>query len=207
MLSRKELKTKAKESLSGHWVDAIGIILLLSVIPIIGVGLVEVISHILSLNEGIRVTLEQIVSILISGLLTMGYTNFFLKISRDEDVEISELWSKTHMFIPFIVVSILVTVFTTLWTLLLIIPGIIAAFSYSFVYYVMLDNEEMSAMKVIKESKRILKGHKFDLFVLQLSFIGWSILGIFTLGILYFWLIPYMSVTTCNFYNNIKELS
>lgn len=207
MLSRKELKTKAKESLSGHWVDAIGIILLLSVISIIGVGLVEVISHILSLNEGIRATLEQIVSILISGLLTMGYNNFFLKISRDEDVEISELWSKTHMFIPFIVVSILVTVFTTLWTLLLIIPGIIAAFSYSFVYYVMLDNEEMSAMEVIKESKRILKGHKFDLFVLQLSFIGWSILGIFTLGILYFWLIPYMSVTTCNFYNNIKELS
>jgi uncharacterized membrane protein len=74
-------------------------------------------------------------------------------------------------------------------------------------YYCYLDNPENDIMDAIKESKRIMKGHKMEFFILQLSFLGWSILGMFTFGILYLWLIPYMSVTISNFYNNIKELS
>ena len=207
MLTRRELKEKAKQSLNGKYGDAIVVVLLLSIIS-------SVVSFIFKKSFGIPTDVNQTYSItinlasfIVSALLNFGYTSFFLKLSRDEDVEVNELWSKMNMFIPYIIVSVLISLFTTLWTLLLIIPGIIAALSYSMVYFIMLDNPEMSAMEAIKESKKIMNGHKMDYFILQLSFLGWAILGAFTLGILYFWLIPYMEVTYCNFYNNIKELS
>lgn len=87
---------------------------------------------------------------------------------------------------------------------MLIIPGIIASISYSLAQYIMLDEPNLSPMDCIRKSKEMMKGHKGECFCLALSFIGWIILGIFTLGILYFWLVPYMSVTMCNFYNKLK---
>lgn len=207
MINRAELKERAKESLRGKYGDAIGIILLLGLISF-AIGLVTgIISGIFSFEESTLSIITDIVSLVVSSLFTFGYLNFFLKISRDEETSVSDLWSKTNMLVPCLIVTILIGLFTTLWTLLLIIPGIIAAFSYSMTYFVMLDNPEMSAMEAIKESKRIMNGHKMDFFVLGLSFLGWIILGAFTFGILYFWLMPYMYVTMCNFYNEIKELA
>ena len=205
MKTRVELKAMAKESLQGKYGDAIVITVLLFIISaLIGGGTAAFTTNMSEENAEI---IESIVELILSGLFTFGYLSFFLKISRNEDVEINELWSKTSMFMTFIAAAILIGLFTTLWTLLLIIPGIIAAYSYQMTLYILLDNPDMNVMDAIKESKRMMKGHKMDYFVLQLSFIGWIILGIFTLGILYLWLVPYMNVTMCNFYNNLKELS
>lgn len=207
MVNRIELKEKAKESLNGKYGDAIGIVLLLFAISFIIGCATGFLREILGLTENSYKILTNLASFIISGLFTFGYSSYFLKVSRDEDVEISELWSKINLFVPYIVVSILISVFTVLWSFLFIIPGIIAALSYSMTYYVMLDHPEMDPLTAIKESKRIMNGYKMDYFVLQLSFLGWAILGIFTFGILWLWLIPYMNVTVCNFYNHIKELS
>ena len=205
MKTRAELKAMAKESLQGKYGDAIVITVLLFIISaLIGAATAAFTTNMSEENAEI---IESIVELILSGLFTFGYLNFFLKISRNEDVEINELWSKTSMFMTFIAAAILISLFTTLWTLLLIIPGIIAAYSYQMTLYILLDNPNMNVMDAIKESKRMMKGHKMDYFILQLSFIGWIILGIFTLGILYLWLVPYMNVTMCNFYNNLKELS
>ena len=68
-----------------------------------------------------------------------------------------------------------------------------------------LDNQDMKAMDCIRKSKEMMKGHKWEYFKLMFSFIGWIILGIFTFGILYFWLMPYMMVTECNFYNELLK--
>ena len=76
---------------------------------------------------------------------------------------------------------------------------------YSMVYFIMLDHEEYSASEILKKSRDIMNGHKLELFKLELSFIGWIILGIFTFGILYLWLIPYMKVSISNFYTKRKE--
>ena len=205
MKTRAELKAMAKESLQGRYGDAIVITILILVISIFTGGVTGVLT--LNVSENKAEMIENIIGIIIAGLFTFGYLSFFLKISRDEDVEIKELWSKTNMFATFIIASLLVSIFTFLWTLLLIIPGIIAAYSYQMTLYILLDNPDMNVMDAIKESKRLMKGHKMDYFILQLSFLGWIILGAFTVGILYLWLIPYMSVTMCNFYNNLKELS
>jgi uncharacterized membrane protein len=207
MLNRAELKAKARESLEGHLGDSIGVIILSYAIPMIANVLVLIICKILNLSDGSTSFLTSITSTLVYCALAFGYFSYFLKLSRDEDVEISELWSFKGKWYIYIGIYLLAGLFACLWGLLLIIPGIIAAISYSMSYYCYLDNPENDIMDAIKESKRIMKGHKMEFFILQLSFLGWSILGMFTFGILYLWLIPYMSVTISNFYNNIKELS
>jgi len=109
------------------------------------------------------------------------------------------------MAIPYISIALLTGLFTLLWPLLFIIPGIIDSIGYTLVYMIKLDNPEMSTMEVITKSKEMMNGHKMDYFVLVLSFFGWAILGILTLGILYLWLTLYMNVTFANFYNSLKE--
>lgn len=204
-MTRAELKEKAKKSLKGKYGKAILITILLGVISGVCGFILGILCGAFNFGKETTELLKSVLELVLTGVLTFGYMSFFLKISRDEEVEIDELWSKANMFLTFIIASLLIGLFTTLWSLLFIIPGIIAAYSYQMTYYILLDNPDMGVMDAIKKSKEMMKGHKFDFFVLQLSFIGWIIVGIFTLGILYFWLVPYMNVTMCNFYNNLKE--
>lgn len=198
MTSNYELKQKSKECMEGNWGNIIGVILLsLGINTVLGFILVK-----LQIKNEIIINL---ISATINAFFGFGYLNFFLKISRDEEVEVEELWSKPKMFISYIVASVTVAFFTVLWSLLLIIPGVIASIRYSMIYLVMLDNPEITIMGALNESKRIMEGHKLQYFKLLLSFLGWIVLGIFTLGILYVWLIPYMNVVQCNFYNQIKN--
>lgn len=100
---------------------------------------------------------------------------------------------------------ILSTIYIFLWTLLLIIPGIIKSYSYALTPYILVEHPEMSANEAIEESMRLMDGHKFDLFYLQLSFIGWAILSILSLGLGFFWLIPYQMTAQAAFYRDIKN--
>lgn len=95
--------------------------------------------------------------------------------------------------------------FVFLWTLLLFIPGVIKSLAYSMVPYILNDYPELSASQAINLSKKMMKGHKFDLFCLLLSFIGWSILNIFTLGIGTLWLYPYAYTSMAAFYQDVKK--
>ena len=103
-----------------------------------------------------------------------------------------------------LVASLLMCIFVFLWSLLLIIPGIIAALSYSMTYYILADNPDVTASEAINMSKRMMFGHKTELFWLYLSFIGWAILCLFTFGIGFLWLLPYIQTSTAIFYENIK---
>lgn len=100
---------------------------------------------------------------------------------------------------------ILSTIYIFLWTLLLIIPGLIKSYSYALTPYILVEHPEMSANEAIEESMRLMDGHKFDLFYLQLSFIGWAILSILSLGLGFFWLIPYQMTAQAAFYRDIKN--
>lgn len=100
---------------------------------------------------------------------------------------------------------ILSTIYIFLWTLLLIIPGIIKSYSYALTPYILVEHPEMSANEAIEESMRLMDGHKFDLFYLQLSFIGWAILSILSLGLGFIWLIPYQMTAQAAFYRDIKN--
>lgn len=97
----------------------------------------------------------------------------------------------------------LMGLFIVLWSLLLIIPGIIKAYSYMLTPFIVMENPQMSITDAIDESRRLMDGNKWRAFCLALSFIGWWLLGILTLGILWFWLIPYQSITMGAFYRAV----
>ncbi len=103
-----------------------------------------------------------------------------------------------------VLAMLLYIVYVFLWTLLLIIPGIIMAYAYALVPYIIKDNPELSVPQAIRKSRQMMKGHKFDLFYLHLSFIGWYLLSLITLGIGLFWLMPYVSGATAAFYESVK---
>ncbi len=94
--------------------------------------------------------------------------------------------------------------FTFLWSLLFIIPGIIKTLSYSMSFYILEENRGMGALECIDRSKAMMNGHKMEFFVFGLSFLGWILLGCITFGIAYIWVIPYLNAATTNFYNNLK---
>jgi uncharacterized membrane protein len=126
----------------------------------------------------------------------------FLRLLRKNPQELGYLFQEFNSRVY--VTTLLTMVYTLLWTLLLIIPGIIKAYSYSMTYYVLEDNPELSGDKAIEESMRIMSGHKWALFWLHLTFIGWALLCILTLGIGFFWLVPYMNTAQAAFYEDIK---
>lgn len=98
----------------------------------------------------------------------------------------------------------LMFLFVSLWTLLLIIPGLIKAYAYAMTPFILEENPEMSAYDAIKYSEKIMKGHKWDFFILNLSFIGWYILCCLTFGIGFLWLSPYVQLAQCEFYEDLK---
>lgn len=219
-MSRAELKENAKKSLQGKWGQAILLLIIFGIINSIVMG-ITFIGNTASLSDaatvssildgtyngtmGIGFYISGILSILVSAFLTLGSVSFFLKVSRNEEVTFKELFNKTGLWLLYIGVTIMTSIFIGLWSLLLIIPGIIASYSYSMVNYIMVDNPELGVFGAIRRSKEMMNGHKMDYFVLHLSFIGWGILVGLTCGLLSFYVSPYMSVTKANFYNSIKD--
>ena len=112
---------------------------------------------------------------------------------------------KKEMLLSCLGISLLIGLLTAFWSFLFIIPGIIASINYSIAYFVKLDNPNLSAMEVLNKSTQIMNGHKWDFFILILSFTLWIIIGLFTFGLLYLWLIPYMQISVAKFYNEIKD--
>ena len=99
----------------------------------------------------------------------------------------------------------LMNFFISLWSLLLIIPGFIKYYAYALTPYILIDNPELSANQAINLSQKMMKGHKFDMFILHLSFIAWIFLSIFTFGIGLLWLLPYMMTAQAAFYQDVRK--
>lgn len=136
--------------------------------------------------------------------LGLAFLNVFRKLLVNGDnntlgnlFDFSNYWHKVGGML-------LVGIFTFLWTLLFIIPGIIKAFSYSMTPYILDENPELSASEAIHRSRMMMKTHKFDLFWLYLSFIGWGLLCILTCGIGFLWLAPYFQTAKAAFYEEVK---
>ena len=125
--------------------------------------------------------------------------------AKGEDISVGDAFKGFNITGKAVWLSIITNFFIFLWSLLLLIPGIIKSFSYSMAPFILADNPELTAREALSESKKIMYGHKFDLFVLQLSFFLWYLLGAITLGIAYIYIAPYYEATIINFYNTIKD--
>ena len=147
------------------------------------------------------------VGIVLTGPLQYGVNSYSVKAVRDEETNTGDLFAGfSNSFGKCLGVYVLTLVYTFLWTLLFFIPGIIKSFSYSMAMYILKDNPELSSDEAITASRKMMKGHKWELFVLQLSFIGWHLLGMLTFGILHIFFIgPWLSLTVAEFYSKLKE--
>ena len=145
-----------------------------------------------------------VVTIVFGGATKAGLCRFNQNLYHKTETKFTNLFAHYNRFGTLLGANILVGLFIFLWTLLFIIPGIIASYAYSMTFYILDEHPEMSAMDAIKASKRMMEGHKWELFCLQLSFIGWMVLSCFTAGIGFLFLDPYMKAAECSFYNELK---
>jgi uncharacterized membrane protein len=150
--------------------------------------------------------LFSLASIFLVVPLGIGFVNAFLRLFRQGDEALAENMFKiaTKNYWHKVWGGFLMSLFIALWSLLLIIPGIVKAFSYAMTPFILEENPELSANEAIDRSRAMMKGHKFDLFWLILSFIGWYILCILTLGIGFLWLAPYQETAIAAFYEDVK---
>jgi uncharacterized membrane protein len=186
--TNSELKSDARGQLKGRWGICILAFLIFMVISAI-----------------VRVPyVGVIISFLISGPLTLGLYGFFIKVARWEEPALESIFDGFKNFLPAFLTTLLMSIFTFLWLCLFVIPGIIKALSYSQAMYILYDNPEFKALEAITLSRKMMDGYKGKYFVMQLSFIGWAILSIITIGIGFLWLVPYVQTSNANFYDDVK---
>lgn len=128
---------------------------------------------------------------------------YFLHLYREEEKDITFLFERFSLRVYG--VYLLAAVYTILWSLLLLIPGIMKSYSYAMATYIIEDNPDVGSEEAIKRSMRMMEGHRMQLFLLELSFLGWAFLCILTFGIGFFWLSPYIETSRAAFYEDVKQ--
>lgn len=196
MKTNSELKEAAIRSLSGQWGNAAVLMLVYGLI-------VVAVSGILSAKD--KTGASGLLVYFLLYPMIWGAVVAFLDVTRGSRVNIGTLFEGFNDFVRIAVTGLLKYVYTVLWTLLLIIPGIIKAYSYSMTDYIMRDDPNIKYNAAIEKSMQMMDGNKMRLFMLDLSFIGWAILCLFTLGIGFLFLGPYVSTAHAHFYEDLKR--
>ncbi len=145
-------------------------------------------------------------SMLALGILAVGMASFMTSLIRNQEPNLSQLFDgfQTNL-VNNLIAGVLETLFIALWSLLLIVPGIVKGYSYAMTFYILKDHPEMTGTEAITESRRMMDGNKWRLFCLDMSFIGWYLLSIVTFGILLFWVMPYHEAAHAAFYEDVKN--
>lgn len=196
-MTRAEIKERAKVALGNkifgaNWGMAVLAVFLQAII-VYAVGAVPGVGGILS--------------VLLYGPISVGVAGIFLNQSRTlQQIDVGNMFGGfSKDFGGNLLLGLMIRLFTVLWSLLFIIPGIVKMYAYSMAFYIKNDHPDYDWKKCMDESQIMMNGHKSELFVLDLSFIGWYIVGSFCLGIGVLWVNAYMEATHAEFYNSLKQ--
>lgn len=223
MLNRIELKSNAKAITKSARVSAYQMTLLYLVIRFV-LGLAD---NYVSADEGTWVEIGDMqfqvqslfhhaafptpvvvfVSVLVwllGCVLAAGYVLYHQGVRRGEEMPISSLFDGFGFVGKIVLLNLVMAVFIALWSMLLIVPGIIATYRYRFALYNLCENPELGVMDALNMSKQQTRGYKLDLFVLDVTFLGWSFLCVLTAGILSIWITPYIQQTNLGYFEAIK---
>ena len=208
MKTRAELKDDALEDLNGFWKGPVVATLIYLVIAVIfsgrsNVGYTngELVANNVTTWNGICL----LVSLFFILPMSYSYLLLFLDFIRGEKEKVvGKLFAFFKHYGRALGTAFLVALYTYFWSLLLIIPGIIMSLAYSMTYFISKDHPEYSIDECIEASKKMMYGHKWELFVLYLSFIGWFLLAILTFCIGFLWLSPYFRTTIAHYYEELK---
>ena len=204
MKQASENRATALSALRGNWTPAIIVSLVICAICAAFNVPIQLVTNFATGVGAVAVLPLQLAYIIVLMPIVFALEIMFLNFLRGEDnaLEVGNLFNK---FSSYIGVSLLRYLYTVLWTFLLIIPGIIKSYSYAMTPYIVKDNPGISADAAIEASRAMMKGHKFDLFYLHLTFLGWGILCLFTCGLGFLWLSPYILTAQADFYQNLLE--
>jgi uncharacterized membrane protein len=203
------LKNQARNALSNSWGSAVLVTLLYGIFNYLVPNGIEWLLSGGNMGPS-EPTMPQVVSNILSILLaplTIGFTWYFMELYNGDRTR----W--TRLFDPFDISNylkmfgsvLLLWLYSFLWTLLFIVPGIIKSLAYSQTYFVMKDHPELSINQAITRSRELMNGYKWKYFLFGLSFIGWFILACITLGIGFLWLVPYYYMSCVAFYRHLTE--
>lgn len=194
MISNYEIRRKAREILGNNlfsesWLYPVLITIIIS-----------------ALSTAVSATFVG--PVIVSGLLSIAAARYYMGRVRGEiepkQIEFSIDGIKNN-FLGSLLTSVLYNLFVAIGSLILFIPGIIFGFSFSMAFYIINDHPEMTAMEALRESRRLMNGHKMQYFILSLSFIGWIIIGTILLGIGTLWATSYMSCSYAVFYEELLK--
>ena len=213
MKQNQEYKNEALAALRGNWAPAVLATLVYYLLTLFLISPYEVAvfrtnsADIMGLMAASRwYGVFCLGMILVIGPFLVGYVNSFKKLLVEGDDRITAN-SFREGFKPYwrsVWAYLFRGILITLWSLLLVIPGIIKSLSYAMTMYIVKDHPELTVNEAIDLSKDMMYGHKYDLFYLYISFIGWYLLSILTLGIGTFWLMPYIQTAQASFYEDVK---
>lgn len=216
-MTSSDLRMIARSNLAGNWVKSALVAFIASLLG----GALYGESFSISIDDDLLVYLPtavryylliaatigfffSILHFIIGGTVRLGYCAYLLKQYDGQDPELKDLFSQFHRFGDGFCLALLEGIYIFLWTLLFIIPGIIASLRYAMAPFIMVESPYMTASEAITASKRMMEGNKARLFCLQWSFIGWILLCVLTLGIGNLFLNPYMEAATAAFYRKIQ---
>lgn len=190
MKRSSELRAQAWSALSGKW----GMAVVATLVYMVICGVISLIPYV-----------SSIAALLVSLPLAYGFTIMLLNVVRGSDVELNTLGEGFKDYGRILGTMLLSSVYQFLWMLLLIIPGIIKGYSYALTPYLLKDHPELKFNAAIEESMRLMSGNKMRLFLLDLSFIGWFLLGLITFGIAFLWITPYWNTARAAFFEDLMS--
>ena len=192
MKTNRELVEKTKPLLKDSFLEVFACILLASTLPQI------------ALQFAPQNILLNIVVICVSAYIQLGLAVYCIGLYKGDEVNYVTIFSRFKGLKPIVFILIL-SVVIMLGFILLIIPGIILSLMYSQVFYILADDPDIGAIEAFNKSEKMMRGHKWQLFMLNLEAALYIFAGIFTLFIWWAWLIPRYSVAIAGFYEELKK--
>ena len=211
-MNREQLKNMAKEQIKGKTLTLFGIVLVGLIICLVALYIpmfVAIITFVIGGAASILGVLLYIVGFVAYigalGCFSISMVTMYLNLTKGIQPQFSDLKIGLKNYKSNIILLLLTFLYTLLWMLLFYVPGIIKAISYSMAPYILAENPDMKPSDAIKESMLITNGRKWEIFVLELSFIGWILLSCVTCNLSMIYVMPYMQATYANYYNSIKR--
>lgn len=193
MFDRKKYKNDALSQLKGKWKTP-------CLVSLVGFVIIACLNTISQISVPMK-----LLSVCIYGMIFTAQLSLFFKIvGTKEEISFRDFISGFDDWVSSLLGTLWFCLWTWLWTLLFLFPGIVKAISYSMMFWVISENPGISVRKAMDISKIMTNGHKADIFVLYLSFLGWFLLSCVTCGIGLIWLHPYVTTTMTNAYYDLK---
>lgn len=208
MKTNQDYKNEALAALKGHWASAVVATLVYVLVALVSTGGGSL-DNFFHFSPGTIISVagaSVLLAFFIIGPVEIGYVNSMRRLYEEGNGDLTSgmFGFATKNYLHVVWVYFVMAVKILLWALLLIVPGIIKSFSYAMTPYIMVEHPEYSASEAINASCELMRGHKWELFCLYLSFIGWAFLSVITCCIGFFWLEPYISVAQAAFYKDLK---